>query len=95
MHIIFFSKKKNKTFVFTAHTPSNTWCSATKPADAKAAPKNSANQTVRQAPPRDSNQNLQERDKESRPPRDKRDHRQAPAGDKKRTFDRKSGTGRP
>jgi len=59
-----------------------------KPAEAKAAPK--------AAPaPRDSNQNLQEREKESRPPREKKDR--APQGDNrgKRTYDRKPGTGRP
>lgn len=73
-----------------------------KPADAKAAPKTQpavapASQAAKPAPPRDANQNLQERDKESRPPRDKRDRAPVAGGAdrQKRTYDRKSGTGRP
>lgn len=70
-----------------------------KPAENKAAAKqstgNSAPSTVKPAAPRDANTNLQEHNKETRAPRDKRDRPPQPAGDKKRTFDRKSGTGRP
>ena len=55
---------------------------------------NSANQVVKPGPPRDANQNLQEREKETRAPRDKRDRPARPADDSKRPFDRKSGTGR-
>jgi len=65
-----------------------------KPATAKPPANNAASQAVKPTPPRDTNQNLQERDKETRAPRDKRDRPARPAGDGKRTFDRKSGTGR-